>query len=388
MSAPVLEPDWIPPLPTASGLERALACRASLRLPATYAENAAAARGTAMHAFLEAVSNGTERETALALVPPQWRKDAEALDLDALPLGAQYLTEVTLAWDWETDEARVLGQGLNRDYGAARPTEYVGTVDVLAVLPDRVWLSDFKSARNGKTPAARNAQLGMLALAACRAYERDAADVSLTFLDGTAPDGAHLDALDLDLFADTLRGLALYLESDAQDAPRMGAWCRYCPALASCPAQRSALSLLERGVSLAEQMTPEIAAEAWHRLEAIKGAIGMIEGAVWAYAAQTPVPLGDGMVLREVETSRESLDGEKVAEALKEYGGEDFARAAVSLEATKASVKRAVKAHAPKGKAASMEREVLAMLRERGAVGRSVSVTVKAVKDGVAALEE
>lgn len=372
------------PLPTASSLERALACRASERLPHIRRESSRAARGTALHAYLEALSGGATQDAALAMVPEQWRADAAALPVETMPLGSAYATEVTLAWDYVTGEARILGKGLGRDYSGARPTEYVGTVDVLARLEDRVWVADYKSSRNGKTAAARNAQLGFLGLAAARAHGVEAADVVLVFLDGTQPDGASLDAFDLDRWEGQLRDLAAYYESDAQDAPQMGEWCRYCPALAACPAQQQTLALVAAGEVLPATLTPEVVARAWHRLQAIRGAVEAAGEVIDAYARQTPVDLGDGRELREVTTARESVDGAAAWRVLVGFAGQDVAEAACTLSASKSSVTKAIKASAPKGKGAAMEREVLGLLRQAGAITTSESTSVKAVKAATA----
>lgn len=372
------------PLPTASSLERALACRASERLPHIRRESGRAARGTALHAYLEALSGGATQDVALALVPEQWRADASALPLESMPLGHSYMPEVALAWDYVTGEARILGQGLGRDYSSARPTEFVGTVDVMAVLPDRVWIADYKSSRGGKTGAKNSAQLGLLALAAARVAGVESAEVVLVFLDGTQPDGASLDAFDLDRWEGRLRDLAAYYESDAQDAPRMGEWCRYCPSLASCPAQQQTLALVATGEVLPATLTPEVVARAWHRLQAIRGAVEAAGEVIDAYARQTPVDLGDGRELREVTTSRESVDGGAAWRVLVEFAGQDVAEAACTLSASKSSVTKAVKAHAPSGKGAAMEREVFGLLRQAGAITTSESTSIKAVKAATA----
>lgn len=71
--------------PTGSSIYRAMHCPASCALPQVAITSDDAAQGTALHKYLELVAQiGAEK--ALAEVPEQYRADAEAIQLEGLPL--------------------------------------------------------------------------------------------------------------------------------------------------------------------------------------------------------------------------------------------------------------------------------------------------------------
>lgn len=74
-------------LPTASSLERALACPQSCALPSVDSGNPAAAKGTGIHRFIELITNGVERAYALeAIDDPAARAFCEELDIAKLDI--------------------------------------------------------------------------------------------------------------------------------------------------------------------------------------------------------------------------------------------------------------------------------------------------------------
>jgi hypothetical protein len=97
---------------TASQLDRAMACPASIALPAvSLAPSPESDRGTEIHRFLEtAITHG--REAALAEVPDDapWRATCEGIDLDLLTAEAERVEcEVRFAYRPLADTARQLG---------------------------------------------------------------------------------------------------------------------------------------------------------------------------------------------------------------------------------------------------------------------------------------
>lgn len=366
-------------LPTASSLERALACPISETLPRVAFSTPVMSRGTALHAHMRRIGGGVPLDDSLAQVPQEWREDAGEIDLEAYPISPDATYEVTVAWDYVSGEARILGVDLDRDYSSAKPTEYVGTADLVIVTGGHPLVADYKSARQGKTHPSKNAQLAMLALAVRSITQEEAVDVALYYLDGTRADEATLDALDLDVFEASLRELAERYRSGDVGEARPGPWCHYCPSKGACPAQRQALAMVESG-TLVEPLTVERVAAAWHRIKAIEGALEEAKRVCQDYAATYPVDLGDGTELREVEESRDAIDGEAAWPVLVGVLGEDGARLAAPVAVTKSAIAKAAKATAPKGQAASAERAALAALRESGALTTTMRTTVKAVR--------
>jgi len=68
-------------LPTASSLDRAMACPASCVLPATDAPSSAADRGTAIHAYLQMLTEVWTPEEALGETPSELHPLCRRIDI-------------------------------------------------------------------------------------------------------------------------------------------------------------------------------------------------------------------------------------------------------------------------------------------------------------------
>jgi len=359
-------------LPSASAVERAMRCPASCVLPQARLVGEVADLGTAVHRFVEAVraraqqlaEGGSDYAHALdearteelqrltASSPPEGLLEiVEALDLTRIPREAR--SEVAFAWSLQTGEGRVLGEALDRDYSSVRDDEIPGTADLAWPEEGRAVIWDLKTGKS-LGPAARNWQLRTLALAACRAWGLDEADAKLVYLrsDGHSyVDRAVFDAFDLSAFAADLQLLAerIARAGETVEAGRppdveLGPWCRYCPALASCPGQTTQLRALVADATqgLTEQavqqricqLAPAHVGEAWLRLRGVAEVVKWTNDAIEAYVRQHTegIHLLDGQMLREVVRSREYLVGTVAAQVLTERHGEELMRACVSFD--------------------------------------------------------
>lgn len=135
----------------------------------------------------------------------------------------------------------------------------------------------------------------------------------------------------------------------AGKTPRLtvGEHCSNCKARHGCPAR---VAMAKRLIGEPEQvvmdlkmmLTPESAAIALGRWKAAKKALDEVGGALYAYAKEQPIPLGNGLVWGPQSKEREVLDAEKSWLLLEgEYGGK-IAKAAMTLETSKAGVDRAM----------------------------------------------
>lgn len=355
-------------LPTASGLDRAILCPASVTLPQAPMTGAAAGAGQAIHAYL-----ADPRHDLLA-VPEEHRAACDAIDLAELPAGVEWAHEVSLAWDPQTDVGRELGRCLGRDYSAARPGEFVGTADVVGLTGSAAHVYDFKTGW-GRVPGPReNWQLRFLALAATRAYGRDCARVGLISLAGDVPRWrvAGLDAMDLDLAAAELRGAPSRWVPGAE--VHQGDHCAYCPAWDSCPAK---LALFRQAVDMPTAITAENAAAVYARAEAVAQVLGRVRAGLEMYARERPIPLGGGRVFGPVATTRESVDGEKACDVIVRLHGPAAARIAVELKASKASIERAIGSIAARGQRAALVAAALAQIEAAGGIERKTTETVR-----------
>lgn len=340
---------------TASAIPRLLACPASHRLPHHDYRSAAADAGNARHAEAEAAADtGGELHHAV-----------QALMVE----GDQLATECAFAYDCATDSARELGH-LDRRYRDLAPYEIPGTMDLLIRGPGRAVVVDYKSFAEVAS-AERNAQLATYALMVARAYGLDEVTVAIVYLTNVRrPSIATLGPLDLDAHAARLRSLHADVMRPATPAP--GAHCRYCPAFLSCPAQQAlaldvgdALPLeIERRIPFDDDQS---AAEAFDLLARIKTLSARIQAALYARAAERPIPLGNGMVLGQYEKLGPTvIDADIAYEVVRELHGQEAADKSVTRKASQAGIERAV------GKPG--KKAVMAEIEARGGKSRSTIV--------------
>ncbi len=345
-----------------SGSARALACPASAQLPQLGelpgSDSIARERGTAVHAFLQRAPGSEEsRQAALARAPESHRALCEAIDLDGLPTSSEgWAREVTLAYDTRDDRAwEVSRDSTERAYAQVeRPKGVIyGTADVIGLTDTHVVVPDYKVTERWLGRPYASAQLRGLALAAARAYGRDAALVGF----GRVADSGEvwwwwdeLSAFDLDMTAEALRELLETLDAEPAPIlePRPGTHCRYCPAFAACPAQALLVRELAREADAPgelPQLTAESAARAWARLKQVQMLSDRLEAHVKLFASAHPVPLGDGRVLGLTEGARETLSPDVAERVLSEMCGPEVAAAALKVrrEAPKKRITEALR---------------------------------------------
>lgn len=362
-------------LPTASELPRVFACHGSAVLPRVQASNIYSDAGTAIHRFLHAARKAG-RAVALADMPGEYRARCEAIDIAALPIGGE--PEVAYAWDHGTGAGRRLGVSLGRDYARAKPTEYVGTADLISVDGSTVRVWDYKTGFQPVPPDSW--QLKFLGLAAARAEGCDAAEVGIIKI---GDDGKvyvttlALSAMDLDVIALELERLAGRVRELAEiPIDRLplvsGPHCNYCPAFMRCPAKVAMIRAVAANVETVtdDWITPATVGKVYAFVEQAKRALAVALERCEEIARHTPVPLPDGRVLKLVATSRESFDATVAYGVIANGYGPEIAIAAVEQKATKASIKRALGTRAE---------AAIDAIREAGGVMVDESEAVKVV---------
>ena len=386
------------PYGSASMWNRVRHCPASLVLPTTLdiSSSDAAARGTAIHAYLERVSN--EDSEAMARVAEEYRPYCETLDLDDLPLGAGFVAEAAFALDLSTGEARVMGHGLDRGYQKTlKPVEIPGTADVVQVGPDHVYVGDYKTGRS--VHVARDSwQMKMLGLMAARAYGKSSAVVEIIQLmeDGSVyKNQAEWDEWDLqEIFARVfhvaglVRGLRDRGDLTASDVVE-GDHCQWCPAFSSCPAKIALLNHLvttdEKAIKsgVHSRLTMANAHEAYTMWRRMKKIVDEVGAALHAYAKRAPIDLENGKVYGPVETVRESLDPQTTVDVVKKQLGEQYAMSAVKFSVTKTSVTNAARAawkDKPEDDRPTLKaitNDLMGEIADRGGVKGTVSSMIK-----------
>lgn len=331
-----------------SGVERAHACPASTALDQAYSVTEDGERGTVIHTFAKRVIQGMPRSVALSLVRvPEWRDTCELFDpLDALSNLRNHRAEVAYAIHAPTGAVRELGIDIERRY-VTRDGEIPGSLDVESDDFDGMpVVTDWKTGHDEVTACEDNFQMQGYCYAVAEKRGADAVRGQIGYV---RPSGkVHLDPhvftrFDLDDYAEML---AETYQSTLRAAERIaaatqihvatGSHCKWCPAIASCPAQsglaRTMLFDLEKIDGMMQAMTPGQLGAAWAKLAQIKPLVERIDESLKAMARQAPIPLGNGKELREIHFERSAFSRTDAVALLRKKGANDSEIA--SLEKT------------------------------------------------------
>lgn len=374
---------------TASGLERAEKCPASLILPQepeTPSLDGGRERGSAIARYLQRVPE-VGAEQALAEVPHDYAEICAGIDLDTLP--THLATEVAFAYNVRTREVLELGRGIERRYAdtllAIRPATTASewlfcTVDVLGVGEVAVLVGDHKGYQL-VDHAETNLQLGMGAFCAAKFYGKDQAVVAIYRpLGGRAGSQAELDAFDLESIEARIQDIVAGVESarllGGEAKPSAGRHCQYCPAAASCPVASLGATALavqqQTKLDPTGQVTRENAADWYRALRAVKAWMEQKQGAVYALASQAPIDLGNGKSLGMTEKQgNEKLDPVVTYQVLLELVGERVANDAMERVAVKKKLDEALKSHGVQGRTA-VAKKVWEEVRNRGGARKPI----------------
>jgi hypothetical protein len=306
---------------TASGSARVLQCSGHVRLPWVIESSPAADNGNRCHKLME--TNDHDRDPQTAAAHAAW---TEWLDANGYRVPACQ-KEYAMALCMETRRARPIGGNGHRDYSAARPSELCGTADMSGYLVTadgkRVsFVLDWKF--GAERVEADSAQMRTLAAMHGSLGEQVDEQV-MTIVVQSPPDGraearAVLLAMDdlgahVDMLADA------WNEAREANVLQRGAECKYCPAVASCPAQLAALSALV-APSGPGPITPDRAGAIWLELRQAKKRLEAIEEACKAMAAELPegLPLPGGKRLVATTRSRTTIDAKALEAVARQHG--------------------------------------------------------------------
>ena len=342
--------------PTMSKTDRLLACAFPWGKTVTAEEDVGqpARFGSAFHELM-AMRKSPSRRT-IARIAAKWTRDG---DVDGNELEARYLAakpvldkwlrgdnawridftkwrierEIGLAYNYESDTARRIAlPDENHIYNDARANELPGAADIFGItqelprpcsnLPNHrrtALILDHKSGFTVPQPC-ESGQLKSLALAACRLTGAKRAIIGFPHSPGDSSTPVvladELSSDELDVHRDALRE-AFSRIGDGSLKP--GEWCKYCPALAICPAHTTALAEM-RGDSSA-LATPEDAGRAHQRLTQLRAQFkqydALIATELRAWVRKNgAAPRPDGAVVDLVERSYESLSKSSIIRAL------------------------------------------------------------------------
>lgn len=361
--------------PSASSVERVLACPGSAHLEQHDYKSDYASAGDERHGDAEAAAVLGAHED----LPWQVRKLLQPGDVMA--------AECAMAYDVSDDTGRALGHIAWRDYSGLRPFEIPMTIDLIVYGERRILVVDYKGFEP-VTEAALNPQLATGALAVARAAGRDEIDVAIVYLGASwkPADVATLCVFDLDVHAARLRDMM----TSTDKTLHIGKWCKYCPAFVAgpgmCPEQKKLAEDAGSGAIAVrvESMIPfsndDDAADAYDLLQRIRTVQTRLQAALYARAAERPIRLRNGRVFGpHQKLGDREYDGptvHAVVAAIPELG-RDVADKVVEMVASQAQFERVVKPLVPRGKLAETKRKVFGEVEARGKMQRKQTTVIE-----------
>lgn len=327
---------------TPSAGPRLQKCLGSAVLPNVSEEYESAERGRALHDLMRLLALGKARNEAMALVPAEWREDADRIaPVEDITAGRP---EVGLWLNLDVGAAGMLGEDMTREQvREQKPHGSMGMLlDWLSVEPETAVVRDWKMGwQEDLAPAAEHLQLRIYVAAALLALGKPRGRGELWHWDGVR---WRVDFVEMDwLGAQEVLDEAHMLRTDGHEArkahtrdgtlPRLavGRWCTWCPAQRACPALTGGLLSVLRGdvlpVPVAE-LTPEQAGRAYELVRQLKARLIGLEADLESIAERTPVPLPDGKMLRLQQVERTTIDVEKAAPWLAKRFGVEVPQAA------------------------------------------------------------
>jgi hypothetical protein len=284
----------------------------------------ASAAGTGTHSRTEGMVDGA---VSLADCANDTERALHAYVSDRRrAFGMSLLSEVPFAWDPAFDTARQLEKGAPREYRGARPTEFCGTVDMVALDGNSAIVWDLFTGRDWSH---KIQQQRALAVAVARAWNVStvtwvivhAADGQVTEVQSETMGAFELAAMAA-MMLDALLGIA-------NAGPIPGSHCteQWCPHIAACPATQSAVAelvptdALVRHTMTADITTVEHAAWVLPRLKLLRSFCDAADKSLKALVRSAgPVPLPNGREWRECSRTMPRFDKNKAVALLAQLG--------------------------------------------------------------------
>lgn len=369
-------------MPSASRLQLAVMCPASQALTHVDSHHEAGDEGNDLHELL--------RRELMTLRNPSERPQQESKWLDAVletvgdRLDVGLSAELAFGYDTATGATVFHGAAIGRNYPDA-PTVINGSVDYVAVGTDKALAVDLKTGLADVAAVHRNQQLRFAALVV-GAWTGLPTQTAILHAprDGRRPWwewGPTYDALDLVEVGDVFKSMAARIDYARRDVaagrtPRLttGKHCEHCPARLRCPAQVELVSRwagkpVEAKRELEQLMDVETAGLAWARVEAVEAAVKEAKRQLCAFASVQPFPLADGRIVGKHRVrGRDDVDAEAAWKWLVERYGVAVAKEAMTLKASKSSIRGAIGSTATRGQKRATVDAALAEMEAAGIV--------------------
>ena len=370
--------------------DRAAECAAAFVVDGAIPESGEDADiGTAIHSFLEVVvPNPHFHDKALEDLPPTVRPRCDAIDIGDIQRLVAGADELFVEWGfaYHPDGGAVpLGCGLNRDYSQCPKGWIPGTLDLVAVFPDRAVIIDYKSGHS-QAVAKKARQLKMGAVAVSDLFGVDIVETYLCYIDddgGLWFSGHTLDAFEIEETREESKRILARIQLAQErtgDHFKIGGHCNYCEVRHVCGAQsRVALALIETSGSL-EAATPEELGQLYEMSKGIASALRKTDAFLKERAkTQGAIVLPDGSTVEMVRKTRDVVDVGKALLVVKErYGTDGVMRAA---QVTKAGLERSIPVDEGTGKPTRGEKpKLMRAVRAAGGFEKETYLKMEKVK--------
>ncbi len=304
-------------LPTASQLDRVIACPGSHALPQYGSTSEHAARGTSIHAWIAANGARIANRTDFAEEMPFFAMLRRNLR-DVLVVGAFY--EQRFAWDPDRCQGEMV---LNYD-----DTErFFGTADYIYEENGHTNIIDWKTGHRDLGRPRDSYQLRLAALA----FGGNSVSISWGIIDDEGDIRLVTDRLDgFDQFDTTVRLNYLYDElRQPSNKIVTGTYCRYCPAFTGCPAKhrliRAAIQYGTADIISPHPMGQAEVARAWADTNEVLDVFRRLRDELLEHADREPVDLGNGRRLGKTTQQWNTVDATAAYEYIARTIGEEQA---------------------------------------------------------------
>lgn len=376
-------------LPTASAIGLATKCSfawSPLAPPWPRDDSGAAADlGNKVHALAEAMADGDRYELTPETAPYALPIEEALQELIGDAPRESVFTEQPIAYNPETDKARLLMKGEHRGYRDLLDGELSGTADLIVVHQSYTLVADFKTgAQARRNQVGDSWQMRTLGLGALRCGRFGGYPIRIAHVH-LEPGDYRIDSTDIDDWthdetAFELRRLVREIKAGTSE-PKPGHHCSdgWCKLRSICPATKAALAKID--ANAAQLFPPDmLRVDSPERAKAARTAVKLAEEATKAlkanlaqYLAQHgAIEIAPGVHYGIVETRKEliELNSPEAVAIVREALGD----APLEFSTSKSAIVAAAKAQqAKRGEGVKKADDVIARLRQAGAVRESVA---------------